>query len=223
MELKKHPSKDVHRYSKHFFLIGLCISMSLTITAFEWRTEKKKVISHPYVFEDAPMELYPVPITYNENKPSPQPIKQKPILVNPTVITPIDDLAGDEPSEFPSDVPIDIAISYGDGVETSVDTFIFVENMPVPEGGYEAFYKLISNNIRYPTKAKNRNTEGRVFVEFVVNHEGAPVNMKVLKSIGNGCDEEAIRVLSLAKWSPGKQRGRAVPVKMVVPIFFKLR
>jgi protein TonB len=76
--------------------------------------------------------------------------------------------------------------------------------------------------MKYPTKAKTRNTEGRVFVEFVVNKEGMPVNMKVLRGIGNGCDEEAMRVLSLAKWNPGKQRGRQVSVKMVMPIYFKL-
>lgn len=225
MEPKKHPSKDVHRYSKHFFLIGLCISISLTITAFEWRTEKKKVINKPTVFEDPSMAIYPVPITYIENKPSPQPIKEKPVLINPTSISVIDDPGVNEPADFPSDEPIDIAINYGndDGIEISVDTFIFVENMPMPEGGYEVFYNLLSSNINYPTKARNKNAEGRVFVEFVVNIEGTPVNLKVLKGIGNGCDEEAMRVLSLAKWTPGKQRGRAVPVKMVVPIFFKLR
>jgi protein TonB len=224
MEPKKHPSKDVHRYSKHFFLIGLCISISLAITAFEWRTEKKKVIAEPTVFEDPTMAIYPVPVTYIENKPSPQPIKEKPTIVNPNIIEEIDNVIGDEPIEFPSDDPVDITFNYGngDGVETAVDTFIFVENMPEPEGGYEAFYKLLSKNMKYPTKAKNRNAEGKVFVEFVVNKEGSPVNMKILKGVGYGCDEEAMRVLSLAKWNPGKQRGRAVSVKMVVPIYFKL-
>jgi protein TonB len=175
------------------------------------------------VFEDPPMVLYPVPVTYHENKPTPQPIKEKPILIDPTKIIVDDNLVDDQPTEFPDD-PIDISINYGDDdrIETSVDTFIFVENMPEPEGGYEAFYKLLSKNMKYPTKAKTRNTEGRVFVEFVVNKEGMPVNMKVLKGIGNGCDEEAMRVLRLAKWNAGKQRGRQVSVKMVMPIYFKL-
>lgn len=224
MEPKKHPSKDVHRYSKHFFLIGLCISISLAITAFEWRTEKKKVIIEPTVFENPAMAIYPVPITYIENKPSPQPIKEKPIILDPTKIIEIENIGRDEPTESPFEEPINITIDYrnGDGIETPVDTFILVENMPEPEGGYEAFYKLLSKNMKYPSKAKSRNAEGRVFVEFVVNKEGTPVNMKVLRGIGYGCDEEAIRVLSLAKWNPGKQRGREVPVKMVMPIYFKL-
>jgi protein TonB len=224
MEPKKHPSKDVHRFSKHFFLIGLCISIMLAITAFEWRTEKKKIIADPFVFEDPPMALYPVPVTYQENKPSPQPIKVKPIIFDPTKITEIENIGKAEPTETPFDEPVEISTYPGNetDIEASVDTFIFVENMPVPEGGYEAFYKLLSKNMKYPSKAKSRNAEGRVFVEFVVNKEGAPVNMKVLRGIGHGCDEEAMRVLSLAKWNPGKQRGRQVPVKMVMPIYFKL-
>jgi len=65
--------------------------------------------------------------------------------------------------------------------------------------------------------------EGRVFVQFVVDKDGSITNVEVLKGIGGGCDEEAVRVVKNApKWNPGKQRGRPVRVKMVLPITFKL-
>lgn len=65
--------------------------------------------------------------------------------------------------------------------------------------------------------------EGRVFVEFVVERDGSLTDIKVVKGIGGGCDDEAIRVISQApKWNAGKQRGRSVRVRMVLPIIFKL-
>ena len=65
-------------------------------------------------------------------------------------------------------------------------------------------------------------TEGNVFVEFIVNKNGEPSDLKIIRGIGSGCDEEALRVLSLTKWEPGKQRGKPVRVKMVIQLNFKL-
>jgi protein TonB len=98
-----------------------------------------------------------------------------------------------------------------------------VENQPAPVGGYEAFYKYIGKNIKYPDQARRMGVEGKVFVQFVVDKDGSITDVQVLKGIGSGCDEEAIRVVKSApKWTPGKQRGRPVRVRMSVPIAFKL-
>jgi protein TonB len=65
--------------------------------------------------------------------------------------------------------------------------------------------------------------EGRVFVEFVVNRDGSIVDVRSIKGIGAGCDEEAVRIVQSAPaWKPGKQRGKPVRQKMVIPIIFKL-
>jgi protein TonB len=65
--------------------------------------------------------------------------------------------------------------------------------------------------------------EGKVFVEFIVDKDGSITEVTVMKGIGSGCDEEAIRVIKAApKWNPGKQRGQPVKVKLIVPITFKL-
>jgi protein TonB len=65
-------------------------------------------------------------------------------------------------------------------------------------------------------------TQGRVFVQFVVERDGSTSGVHVVKGIGNGCDEEAMRVLKMVTWKPGKQGHRTVRVRMVLPVIFQL-
>ncbi len=103
------------------------------------------------------------------------------------------------------------------------EPFTFVEEMPNYKGGNDALIKFVSSNVRYPEIAKRAGIEGKVMVEFVVDKQGKVRNAKVLKGIGAGCDEEALRVMNMMKdWEPGKQAGKTVNVKMVIPIHFKL-
>lgn len=99
--------------------------------------------------------------------------------------------------------------------------FTFVEQNPEPPGGDLQSY--FAKNIRYPQKAINAEIEGKVFVTFVVTSDGSVDDVKLLKGIGYGCDEEALRVVkSMPSWTPGKNGGRAVKVRMNIPIIFKL-
>ena len=101
--------------------------------------------------------------------------------------------------------------------------FTVVENQPEPRGGLSTFYKHIGNNMRYPREARQAGIEGKVFVQFVVDEYGQITQTKVLRGIGGGCDEEAVRVLQEApEWIPGTTDGQAVDVRMVIPITFKL-
>lgn len=101
--------------------------------------------------------------------------------------------------------------------------FVAVEQMPEFEGGMAALGKYLSKSIKYPAAARNANIQGTVFVGFVVGHDGKIRDVQVLKGIGYGCDEEAIRVVSsMPAWKPGKQSGRAVSVKYSLPIRFAL-
>ncbi|MEQ9414717.1 MAG: energy transducer TonB [Cyclobacteriaceae bacterium] len=101
--------------------------------------------------------------------------------------------------------------------------FTIVESPAAPKGGFEAFYLDIAERMNYPAQARRMAVEGRVFVEFVINRDGSLTDLSVIKGIGAGCDEEAIRVLKTAPpWTPGKQRGKPVRQKMVLPIVFKL-
>jgi TonB family protein len=103
------------------------------------------------------------------------------------------------------------------------EIFSAVEQQPSPVGGYETFYKYIGENIRYPQQARAKEIEGKVFVQFVVREDGSISDVKILKGIGHGCDEEALQViLNSPKWNPGMQRDQPVNVQMSVPIAFKL-
>ena len=112
---------------------------------------------------------------------------------------------------------LDVATSKEDTV------YQIVEEMPKFPGGEEAMFKFISENVKYPQEAKDKNIAGRVFVNFVVEKDGSVDEVKVLRSIGGGCDEEAVRVVkSMPKWTPGKQKGKPVRVSYIIPFVFKL-
>ncbi len=89
--------------------------------------------------------------------------------------------------------------------------------------GEKAMYMQLAKQITYPDSAKNSNVEGKVYVEFVINPDGKVTRTKVLRGIGFGCDEVAIKaVKSLKNWSPAKVNGQKVNQRMVLPIRFKL-
>jgi len=101
--------------------------------------------------------------------------------------------------------------------------FTAVEQEPSFPGGIEKFYAYLGRNIHYPAVAKENNVQGKVFLTFVVERDGSLTDIKVLRGIGSGCDEEAVRVLKAApKWKAGIQNGRPVRVQYNVPITFTL-
>ncbi len=98
-----------------------------------------------------------------------------------------------------------------------------VEQMPQYTGGEEAMMKYVAENIKYPQAAKDKNIGGRVFVSFVIEKDGSVNEVKVMRGIGGGCDEEAVRVIKgMPKWKPGIQKGKPVRVSYMMPLNFKL-
>jgi TonB family protein len=117
----------------------------------------------------------------------------------------------------------ELAFKIVDGDLVSHEIFQIVEVMPQFPGGEPKLMEYISENIQYPQKAIESGIQGRVFVGFVIEPDGSVSNVKLLRGIGGGCDEEAMRVIkSLPRWEPGKQRGKAVRVAYQLPVFFKL-
>jgi TonB family protein len=103
------------------------------------------------------------------------------------------------------------------------EVFTVVEQQPEFPGGMGALGQYLARNIRYPTEARQNRIQGQVFVEFVITQTGTIQDLHVMKGIGGGCDEEAIRVVSqMPTWSPGKQNGTPVNVRYVLPIRFAL-
>ncbi len=104
------------------------------------------------------------------------------------------------------------------------DIFTIVEEQPSFPGGDEARIRFLSENIKYPESAKEISIQGRVYVTFVVETDGSISNITILRGIGGGCDEEAVRVVSMMpRWEPGRQRGKAVRVQFNLPIKFTLQ
>lgn len=110
-----------------------------------------------------------------------------------------------------------------DGTAGTNEPFMSVQEMPEFPGGQAAFSKFLSKNLRYPSQAQESNLQGRVTVSFIVETDGSLSDIHVLRGIGAGCDEEAIRVIKKAPaWRAGRQNGRAVRVMYNVPIVFNL-
>ena len=103
------------------------------------------------------------------------------------------------------------------------DVFMVVENMPEYPGGMKELMTFLGKNVKYPAEATKANIQGRVIVEFVVMKDGSVANLAIKRSVHPLLDAEALRVLStMPKWKPGTQRGKAVNVKFVVPVTFRL-
>lgn len=112
-------------------------------------------------------------------------------------------------------------------LETSAQTQQEVVNevgeMPVPPGGMEGFTNHMIENLKYPTSAKENKVEGKEFISFVVKSDGSIDNPEIIRGIGGGSDEEAMRmVISSGTWTPGKKYGKAVATQMTFPVRFKL-
>ena len=209
--------------------VGLIVSLILIITAFEWKTpfSSQKVV--PPYYGDQPETLIPdIPRSTSFKNPEiPKLTRIQPILpiaVNFVEITDVSEPTSPAPAidQVESFSPVTLGLIDIPKELPPPDTFRIVEIMPEPVGGWETFYKTLKKHTKYPRQAQRIGTRGKVFVEFTVNGKGELSNFKVIKGIGNGCDEEACRVIKLTKWKAGKQRGRAVNVKMVQPMNFNL-
>jgi protein TonB len=221
MELKKNPKLDFRKYSVLFFNIGLVLSLASVISAFEWKFEES--ISEVDILPgEIPEEQLLVPIT--EQKPP------EPKLVAHNLVEIADEKIILEPDDIKFDIHInedEPVIDYDIGEmpdEKPEETFVIVEDMPsFNDGGKAAFLKYVMSKIKYPNQARRIGLEGKVFVQFVINKQGKMTEIEVVRGIGGGCDKEVLRVLNEAPaWSPGKQRGVPVRVRMILPVTFTL-
>ncbi len=104
------------------------------------------------------------------------------------------------------------------------EAFVVVEEAPAFPGGDEARIKYFMENVKYPKEARDKGIQGTVYVNFVVEKDGSVTGVNLLRGIGGGCDEEAVRVVKdMPKWIPGKQRGEVVRVQFNIPVKFVLR
>jgi protein TonB len=222
MEKKKSDDANIDKKRIPLIIIGILFSTALVLVAFEYRTYETEVKD----LGEANMDLIEeeiIPVSQQQPPPPPPPPKPT------TVIEIVEDEKEIEEELVIEDMEVeeDTEIEFIEEVEEDVaeeKIFTIVEEMPSFPGGDEALMKYLGNNIKYPAIAKDAGIQGTVYVTFVVDEEGNVKDVKVLRSIGGGTDEEAIRVVeNMPQWKPGKQRGKPVKVQYNLPIRFTLR
>lgn len=237
MKNKKNEKYDLGSLRWLVYTIGLVIALGTVVLTFEsFGYYVEEAFEDDEEEEEEEEVLEEIPRT-EVIPPPPPPVPQQPEIIevpDEKEIEEIEDVIDAELDENTTPPPV---TSTGPPENVSVkvipqrkkkkktnDIFMMAEEQPQFEGGRKKFLKYLKKNLKYPPQARRMNIEGKVYVEFVVNKDGSLVDIKVLKGIGGGCDEEALRVLKKSpKWKPGLQRGNPVRVRMSVPIVFRLR
>ena len=223
MEPKKTEKADLTKKSSLFFSIGLVATMTIIVMAFEYKTYDDTDVKDLGKQNMNMEEILEVPPT--EQPPPPPPKIQQPQIIE---VPDEEEIKEEIKVEFDAEITEDtkleaITIVEEQPKEDVDEVFLVVEESAAPQGGMQAFYEYVGKKLKYPAQARRMGIEGKVFVEFVINRDGSVQDVKAIKGIGAGCDEEAVRVIQSApSWKPGKQRGKPVRQRMVLPITFKL-
>jgi periplasmic protein TonB len=225
MELKKTDKANLEKKKAIFLQVGLVISLSIVLIAFEWTSRPGQGMDLGSL-DDLNIEEEIIPITRHQETPPPPP---PPAVVEILNIVQDDVELEDELSiadqEANQNMVIEPIFFEQADEETAEEVFFIVEDMPSFQGkGPEAFREYIAKNLRYPEIAAENGISGRVFVQFAVNSRGDIVNATVVRGVDPALDREALRVvMSSPKWTPGKQRGKPVTVQFTFPINFVLQ
>lgn len=222
MEPKKNPKVDLEKRKSSFMWLGMVFALAIVLVAFEWK-----------VFDKTQSDLGDLDLDLIEEEIIPQSIQKPPPPPPPPAPTTVIEIVDDE-EEIEEELEIedleidqDTEIEFIEDVEEEVveeEIFTIVEDMPSFPGGEAKLFEYLGKNIKYPQIAKEAGISGIVYVNFVVGTDGNISDVKVLRGIGGGCDEEAIRVVkNMPQWTPGKQRGKPVKVSYNLPIRFSLK
>lgn len=223
MEAKKTPKADLESKKRIFLQLGIVIALLGVLVAFEWKQYERAEFDLGTLEMDF-IEEEDIPITRQEQPPPPPPPEPSMELV-----------IVDDDVEVEEDFFIDVEATVYTEIqeftpivvveEEIVEDVIFtvVEDQPGFPGGEEARIRYLTENLRYPQMAREAGIQGTVFVTFVVERDGSVTDVRVLRGIGGGCDEEAVRVVrNMPRWTPGRQRGQPVRVQFNMPIRFVL-
>lgn len=211
---RKSPKADLRRSYTVYLEAGLIIALLFMITAVKVTIESEppKVVA---LDEQEVVEMEEVVQTKQIETPPPPPRPPVPVEV------PNDEIIEDEiinlDAELDMDAPMDLPPPPPSEDEEE-DFFVVVEQMPQLIGGMSK----LQGSVKYPEMARRAGIEGRVTVQFIVNEQGQVENARVVRGIGGGCDEEALKAVKKAEFKAGQQRGRPVRVQYALSINFRL-
>ena len=219
MALHKTPKADIRQWYSTTVQVGLVIALLLLVLAFRANLDRGNTIEFEQTEQEV-VQMEEILQTKQIQKPPPPPRPPVPVEV------PNDEILEDDDLDLDASLDIDEPLTalppppvVEEEEEPESEIFLVVEEMPELIGGMPE----LRRKIKYPEIARKAGVEGKVFVSFVVDKQGNVINPTIARGIGAGCDQEAIRVISEAKFIPGRQRGKPVKVSMSVQIQFQLK
>lgn len=213
---RKKTQADLRTYYTLFMQFGLIAVLLIFIVAMKMDFKIEKKTSN-FIQKQEVIRMEEVIQTKQTEEPPPPPRPPVPVEVPNDEI--IEDEIIDIDAELNFDQKLELPPAPVEEVEEEEDFFIAVEEMPELIGGLEG----LQAGIKYPQIARRAGIEGRVIVQFIVNEDGTIENPRVIRGIGGGCDEEALKAVSQARFNPGRQRGEPVRVQYSLPVIFKLQ
>lgn len=229
MEVKKTPKANLENKRLLFVELGAVVTLAIVYFAFSVGTTEKQVATLDAGTQQVIEEEF-VPVT-QETPPPPPEAPKIPVLSDQIDIVDDEVKVDDNIINLEDDDELGVEImDYVEGpeeeeIEEEAIPFQLVETKPSFMGGdANQFSKWIATRLVYPEIAKENGVQGRVILQFRVEADGRVTNVKVIRGVEPSIDKEAVRVVSSSpKWSPGKQRDRAVPVTYTFPVYFQLR
>ena len=222
--LKKNRKAEIESKRMLFFEIGLVVTLIALILIFEWKGFEKVTIDLALAnVTNVEEEMAPITV---QNLPPPPP----PPILQTSIMEILDnETEEEEPIEIDveagQDIEVQEFIPYAGEEEEEEEDVVryYVEENAVFGNGDEDLIKYFARNIKYPRVAIETGIEGSVYVSFVIEKDGSLTNAKIIRGIGGGCDEEALRVLNnMPRWKPAKQNGLKVRQGFKIPIKFIL-
>ncbi|NLA24564.1 MAG: energy transducer TonB [Bacteroidales bacterium] len=234
MQVKKSPKADLEKHKLLFMQIGLVVALVIVLAAFEYKTSNTSLSVLGNLAVEDMMEEEIENTFQDEEIPEPEPEPEdleeiQDVIEEINIVE--DDVKVDDKFDFSSETSerdkaqTTIRDFFEEEEEEEVEpiSFAVVEQKPEFPGGEAELLKYIAQNTKYPEIAKENGIQGRVFVQFVIGADGSVTRVSLARGVDHYLDNEAIRVVkTLPKWTPGKQRGKSVPVTYVIPINFKL-
>lgn len=230
MQVKKTKKADLENKRTLFLEIGLALVLGIVLLAFEWGTSESSLnalgdLGTEEQFEEEIINTFqqdePEPEDQPEDQPEPeQVVEELNIVENDQAES---DIKINSEVDEKTEIVIDMGSFEEEVEEIEPISFAVVEEKPSFPGGDAALLKYIGENTNYPEIAKDNGIQGTVYVQFVIDSKGNVTQVMTPRAGDPYLDKEAKRIVStLPQWSPGKQRGKPVPVTYIVPIKFKL-
>jgi len=239
MQIKKSEKASLEGDKLIYALMGFVFVLSLCYVALEWT--KSEVTKYEQADQDFLVEEeMDIQQTTQDMTPPPPPPPAPEVVQEVEVLNVVEDDVKTESIEFSAEDNnttveiVEVQQEVKEEVKVEEDkreeenenvVFKVVETMPSFPGGDAALMKFISDNVRYPAIAQENGIQGRAICQFTVEKDGSITDIQIVRSAGDETlDKEAKRVIkSMPKWSPGKQRGKAVRVSYTIPINFRLQ